>query len=75
MYSCFMVAREKMMTHEILNMDPKDDFLKAEGSPSRTSWRRSLGERMTDEELQDMIGEAEHEGCIADPAQGRFIKL
>ena len=70
-----MVAREKMMTQMILSMDPKDDFMMAEGSPSRTLWRRSLGERMTDEELQDMIGEAEHEEFIADPAQGRLIKL
>ena len=29
---------------------------------------------MTDEELQDMIGEAEPEEFIADPAHGRLIK-
>merc|ERR1712026_292204 len=44
----------KMMTHKILNRDPKDKILKRVA--------KELGERMTDEELQEMIDEADRDG-------------
>merc|ERR1711871_416405 len=47
----------KMMTHKILNRDPKDEILKA-----FRLFDDELGERMTDEELQEMIDEADRDG-------------
>merc|ERR1712008_479415 len=63
----------KMMTHKILNRDPKDEILKAfrlfdddeTGKISFKNLKRvaeELGERMTDEELQEMIDEADRDG-------------
>merc|ERR1740121_683106 len=63
----------KMMTHKILNRDPKDEILKAfrlfdddeTGKISFNNLKRvakELGERMTDEELQEMIDEADRDG-------------
>merc|ERR1712008_262425 len=60
----------KMMTHKILNRDPKDEILKAfrlfdDDETSKISFKnlkrvaKELGERMTDEELQEMIDEAD----------------
>merc|ERR1739836_255326 len=57
----------KMMTHKILNRDPKDEILKAfrlfdDDETGKISFKnlkrvaKELGERMTDEELQEMIG-------------------
>merc|ERR1712087_1080761 len=56
----------KMMTHKILNRDPKDEILKAfrlfdDDETGKISFKnlkrvaKELGERMTDEELQEMI--------------------
>eukprot|EP00434_Breviolum_minutum_P026815 symbB.v1.2.023699.t1/scaffold2183.1/size166057/3 len=58
----------KMMTHKILNRDPKDEILKAfrlfdDDETGKISFKnlkrvaKELGERMTDEELQEMIDE------------------
>eukprot|EP00971_Amphidinium_carterae_P131621 2606733-Amphidinium_carterae.1 len=58
-----------MMTHKILNRDPKDEILKAfrlfdDDETGKISFKnlkrvaKELGERMTDEELQEMIDEA-----------------
>jgi Ca2+-binding EF-hand superfamily protein len=55
----------KMMTHKILNRDPKDEILKAfrlfdDDETGKISFKnlkrvaKELGERMTDEELQEM---------------------
>ena len=63
----------KMMTHKILNRDPKDEILKAfrlfdddeTGKISFKSLKRvvkEFGERMTDEELQEMIDEPDRDG-------------
>merc|ERR1712026_127384 len=63
----------KMMGHKILNRDPKDEILKAfrlfdddeTGKISFKNLKRvanELGERMTDEELQEMIDEADRDG-------------
>merc|ERR1712008_273135 len=63
----------KMMTHKILNRDPKDEILKAfrlfdddeTGKISFNNLKRvakELGERTTDEELQEMIDEADRDG-------------
>merc|ERR1711971_771238 len=60
----------KMMTHKILNRDPKDEILKAfrlfdDDETGKISFKnlkrvaKKLGERMTDEELQEMIDEAD----------------
>merc|ERR1712108_113615 len=60
----------KMMTHKILNRDPKDEILKAfrlfdDDETGKISFKnlkrvaKELGERMTDEELQEMIDEAD----------------
>ena len=62
----------KMMTHKILNRDPKDEILKAfrlfddveTGKFSFKNLKRvakELGERMTDEELQEIIDEADRD--------------
>merc|ERR1719254_294330 len=62
-----------MMTHKILNRDPKDEILKAfrlfdDDETGRISFfnlkrvAKELGERMTDEELQEMIDEADRDG-------------
>merc|ERR1719262_805399 len=63
----------KMMTHKILNRDPKDEILKAfrlfdDDETGKISFKnlkrvaKELGERMTDEELQEMIVEADRDG-------------
>eukprot|EP00439_Symbiodinium_sp_Y106_P073253 s1093_g13.t1 len=81
----------KMMTHKILNRDPKDEILKAfrlfdDDETGKISFKnlkrvakemryvkvplrsdvdlelQELGERMTDEELQEMIDEADRDG-------------
>ena len=76
-----------MMTHKILNRDPKDEILKAfrlfdDDETGKISFKnlkrvaKELGERMTDEELQEMIDEADRDGdgevrgcgCAGEPA-------
>jgi len=63
----------KMMTHKILNRDPKDEILKAfrlfdDDETGKISFKnlkrvaKELGERMTDEELQEMVDEADRDG-------------
>merc|ERR1712094_103051 len=63
----------KMMTHKILNRDPKDEILKAfrlfdDDETGKISFKnlkrvaKELGERVTDEELQEMIDEADRDG-------------
>merc|ERR1712050_615433 len=63
----------KMMTHKILNRDPKDEILKAfrlfdDDETGKISFKnlkrvaKDLGERMADEELQEMIDEADRDG-------------
>jgi len=63
----------KMMIHKILNRDPKDEILKAfrlfdDDETGKISFKnlkrvaKELGERMTDEELQEMIDEADRDG-------------
>ena len=63
----------KMMTHKILNRDPKDEILKAfrlfddeeAGKVSLKNVKRvskEFGERMTDEKLQEIINEADRDG-------------
>eukprot|EP00811_Abedinium_folium_P009793 NODE_19051_length_862_cov_3.888435.p2 GENE.NODE_19051_length_862_cov_3.888435~~NODE_19051_length_862_cov_3.888435.p2 ORF type:complete len:188 (+),score=68.32 NODE_19051_length_862_cov_3.888435:87-566(+) len=63
----------KMMTFKILNRDPKEEILKAfklfdDDNTKKISFRnlkrvaKELGERMTDEELQEMIDEADRDG-------------
>ena len=62
-----------MMTQKILNRDPKDEILKAfrlfdDDETGKISFKnlkrvaKELGERMTDEELQEMIDEADRDG-------------
>merc|ERR1712072_1051884 len=62
-----------MMTHKILNRDPKDEILKAfrlfdDDETGKSSFKnlkrvaKELGERMTGEELQEMIDEADRDG-------------
>merc|ERR1711976_583398 len=63
----------QMMSQKILNRDPKDDILKAfrlfdDDETGKISFKnlkrvaKELGERMTDEELQEMIDEADRDG-------------
>merc|ERR1719464_1905793 len=63
----------RMMTHRTLNRDPKDEVLKAfrlldDDETGKISFKnikrvaKELGERMTDEELQEMIDEADRDG-------------
>merc|ERR1711871_332161 len=63
----------KMMPPKILNRDPKDEILKAfrlfdDDETGKISFKnlkrvaKELGERMTDEELQEMIDEADRDG-------------
>merc|ERR1712098_194872 len=51
----------KMMTHKILNRDPKDEIRKISFKILKRV-AKELGERMTDEELQEMIDEADRDG-------------
>merc|ERR1712137_1428256 len=62
-----------MMTQKILNREPKDEILKAfklfdDDETGKISFKnlkrvaKELGERMTDEELQEMIDEADRDG-------------
>ena len=62
-----------MMSQKILNRDPKDEILKAfrlfdDDETGKISFKnlkrvaKELGERMTDEELQEMIDEADRDG-------------
>ena len=62
-----------MMAQKILNRDPKDEILKAfrlfdDDETGKISFKnlkrvaKELGERMTDEELQEMIDEADRDG-------------
>merc|ERR1712185_196813 len=62
----------KMMTHKILNRDPKDEIIKVfrlfDDETGKISFKnlkrvaQELGENMTDEELQEMIDEADRDG-------------
>ena len=63
----------KMMIHKISNRDPKDEILKAfrlidDDETGKISFKnlkrvaKELGENMTDEELQEMIDEADRDG-------------
>ena len=63
----------QMMTHKIFNRDPKDEIMKAfrlfdDDETGKISFKnlkrvaKELGERMTDEELQEMIDEADRDG-------------
>merc|ERR1712182_92392 len=62
-----------MMTHKILNKDPKDEILKAfrlfdDDETGKISFKnlkrvcKDLGERLTDAEIQEMITEADRDG-------------
>ena len=62
-----------MMSQKILNRDPKDEILKAfrlfdDDETGKISFKnlkrvaQELGENMTDEELQEMIDEADRDG-------------
>ena len=62
-----------MMSQKILNRDPKDEILKAfrlfdDDETGKISFKnlkrvaKELGENMTDEELQEMIDEADRDG-------------
>merc|ERR1711907_769990 len=62
-----------MMSQKILSRDPKDEILKAfrlfdDDETGKISFKnlkrvaKELGERMTDEELQEMIDEADRDG-------------
>ena len=62
-----------MMTHKTLNRVPKEEILKAftlfdDDETGKISFKnlkrvvKELGERMTDEELQEMIDEADRDG-------------
>merc|ERR1719359_1949675 len=62
-----------MMSQKILNRDPKDEILKAfrlfdDDETGKISFKnlkrvaKELGERITDEELQEMIDEADRDG-------------
>eukprot|EP00811_Abedinium_folium_P015322 NODE_24286_length_631_cov_2.250000.p3 GENE.NODE_24286_length_631_cov_2.250000~~NODE_24286_length_631_cov_2.250000.p3 ORF type:complete len:84 (+),score=33.31 NODE_24286_length_631_cov_2.250000:279-530(+) len=66
-----------MMTFKILNRDPKEEVLKAFKSfAGEDKWNqrinfknmqraaKELGERMTEEELQEMIDEADTDGDV-----------
>ena len=63
----------QMMTNRILNRDPKEDLMKAfhlfdDDETGKISFKnlkrvaKELGENMTDEELQEMIDEADRDG-------------
>merc|ERR1712091_623217 len=65
----------QMMSQKILNRDPKDEILKAfllfdDDETGKISFKnlkrvaKELGERMTDEELQEMIDEADRDGDV-----------
>jgi centrin-1 len=75
----------KMMTFKILNRDPKEEILKAfklfdDDNTKKISFRnlkrvaKELGERMTDEELQEMIDEADRDGD-GEVSQDEFLRI
>ena len=74
-----------MMTHKILNRDPKDEILKAfrlfdDDETGKISFKnlkrvaKELGENMTDEELQEMIDEADRDGD-GEISEDEFLRI
>ncbi len=75
----------KLMTVKILNRDPQEEILKAfrlfaSDNPNGITFKdlkrvsRELGEKMSDEELQEMIDEADRNGDgIVD--EGEFLRI
>ena len=74
-----------MMTPKILSRDPKDEILKAfrlfdDDETGKISFKnlkrvaKELGENMTDEELQEMIDEADRDGD-GEINQDEFLRI
>jgi len=75
----------KMMAQKILNRDPKDEILKAfrlfdDDETGKISFKnlkrvaKELGERMSDEELQEMIDEADRD-ADGEVNQEEFLRI